>query len=236
MASGAWLPSPTLEAGTHGARRGGGGEAAKGEGALPEQPKECGTLEGVAVEGDRCNLGYLEACQDVLEGLGPVEHLSWFACSAQILICIASSMAEPPPLIWKNAAAALEQMQLISNDDANSEKGKMLEETKLGALYHYASAHLCKIFGHVSKSDGKEDSSSPAASSSSPSSSPSTTSYSTASDASAPPRASGGVSGREGGGGRDGAGGTEGGREPSGDAELDNIIQILAAAGIALPC
>ena len=87
--------------------------------------------------GDRCNLAFLQACQSILHGVGAVDRLHWFTCAAQALVCIASSMAEPPPLIWKNAAAAMEQLQLLLGDDA------ALERTKLSALSRYAVAEIC---------------------------------------------------------------------------------------------
>ena len=92
-------------------------------------------------------------------------------------------------------AAALEQMQLVSGDDASTEKGNTLEETKLQALLRYASAHFCRDLGDLG--DGKQ---------------------SDVGDASA--------------GGR----GRVGGGRSSGDAEMDHIVQLLAAAGMALPC
>ena len=86
-------------------------------------------------------------------------------------------------------------MQLVSGDDASTEKGNALEETKLQALLRYASAHFCRDLGDLG--DGKQ---------------------SDVGDASA--------------GGR----GRVGGGRSSGDAEMDHIVQLLAAAGMALPC
>ena len=85
--------------------------------------------------GDQCNIAYLQACQGILHGDDAVERLHWFTCAAQALICIATSMADPPAIVWKNAAAALEQMQLLSQDS-------WLEQTKLTALSRYAFAEV----------------------------------------------------------------------------------------------
>ena len=97
----------------------------------------CSVVKGRHVAtGDKCNIAFLQACQGVLHGDGAVDRLHWFACAAQALVCIATSMADPPALVWKNAAAALEQMQLLSQD-------VWLERTKLTVLSRYAFAEIC---------------------------------------------------------------------------------------------
>jgi len=112
------------------------GSETGGEGA--RAASTCGLVSGWHVQkGDRCNMAFLQACHSILHGVGAVDRLHWFTCAAQALACIASSMAEPPPLIWKNAAAALEQLQLVLGDDA------ALERSKLSALSRYAAAEIC---------------------------------------------------------------------------------------------
>jgi len=108
-------------------------------------------------EGDKCNLLFLEACRDVFEGEGEIDRVSWLTCCAQSLLCVAASMAEPPPLIWKNVAAAMEQIQLssVGDSDAQSAAYASDEATKMTALSKYATAELCKDKMLTSSSDNQ---------------------------------------------------------------------------------
>ena len=97
-------------------------------------------------DGDKCNLLFLEACRDIFEGQGEIDRVSWLTCCAQSLLCVAEFMAEPPPLIWKNVAAAMEQIQLssVGGSDTQSAAYASDEATKMTALSKYATAELCK--------------------------------------------------------------------------------------------
>jgi len=66
-------------------------------------------------------------------------------------------MAEPPSLIWKNVAAAMEQIQLssVGGSDEQSAAYASDEATKMTALFKYATAELCKEKMLTSSSDNE---------------------------------------------------------------------------------
>ena len=135
------------------AGRGADGDGARksGRSVLPI----CGTLDGWEIaEGEKCNLVFLQACRGILEGVGAIDRISWFTCAAQALICIASSMAEPPPLIWKNAAAAMEQIQMQLGDTLKQDYDSY-EATKMMALSRYATAEICKTKTPAAEEDAE---------------------------------------------------------------------------------
>lgn len=137
--------------GADGVGHAGDGASQSSRGVLPI----CSTLEGWEIaEGEKCNLVFLQACRGILEGVGDIDRLSWFSCAAQALICIASSMAEPPPLIWKNAAAAMEQI-LIQLGDPLKQDYESHEATKMMALSRYATAEICKSKTPVAEGDAE---------------------------------------------------------------------------------
>ena len=88
----------TIPRGGGGSTRGKGGREGAESGSGTRELAVCGTIEGVEVgRGDGCNLAYLEACQDVLEGQAPLEQLSWFSCAAQVPPLSPPSRCSPPP-------------------------------------------------------------------------------------------------------------------------------------------
>ena len=109
----------------------------------------CGTVEGWQVgEGDQCNIAFLDTCHGIVNGDGPLVRLEWLRCAAQALLCVASVMQLPPPLVWKNAAAALEQIQrvradFVGKEGVEPEAEADLEATKMRALHRYATSVLC---------------------------------------------------------------------------------------------
>ena len=45
----------------------------------------CGVVEGAELgEGDRCSLGFLEACRGILVGKGQIDRVAWVRCAAQV--------------------------------------------------------------------------------------------------------------------------------------------------------